>query len=60
MTKKGEILESVKHGVAILTLNRPANLNAINMAMFHQIWQLLSDWAVDPSVNCVVVRGAGT
>ena len=60
MTKHVEILESVKYGVAILTLNRPANLNAINMAMFHEIWQLLTDWADDPSVNCVVVRGAGS
>ena len=59
MTDSFEILADVNNGVALLTLNRPANLNAINMDMFHKMWILLTNWANDPEIRCVVVRGAG-
>ncbi len=59
MSKTTEILAEIHNGVAVLTLNRPENLNAINMAMFHKMWILLTEWANDDEVKCVIVRGAG-
>ena len=59
MSETTEILAEVNSGVAMLTLNRPENLNAINMAMFHKMWILLTEWANDDEVKCVIVRGAG-
>jgi len=59
MTEEAEIQEEVINGVAILTLNRPHHLNAINMTMFYQMWILLKKWAIDPNITSVVVRGSG-
>jgi enoyl-CoA hydratase len=46
-------------GLATLTLNRPDKLNALNPAMFEELRRHIEDIAVDTSVGCVVVQGAG-
>jgi enoyl-CoA hydratase len=46
-------------GIASLTLNRPAALNAINLAMRDEIWDLLHAVQDDPDVRVGVIRGAG-
>jgi enoyl-CoA hydratase/carnithine racemase len=46
-------------GVATLTLNRPASLNAINLAMRDELWGLLQAVRDDPDVRVAVLRGAG-
>ncbi|MFN8558806.1 MAG: enoyl-CoA hydratase/isomerase family protein [Dehalococcoidia bacterium] len=46
-------------GVARLTLNRPAALNAVNLAMRDEFWWLLLAVRDDPDVRAVVLRGAG-
>ena len=46
-------------GVATLTLNRPAALNAINLAMRDELWGYLDAVAVDPDVRVLLFRGAG-
>ncbi|MEX0814730.1 MAG: enoyl-CoA hydratase/isomerase family protein [Dongiaceae bacterium] len=45
--------------LAVVTLNRPAALNALTLDMIRQLDRKLADWAVDPSVGAVVIRGAG-
>jgi enoyl-CoA hydratase/carnithine racemase len=45
--------------VATLTLNRPASRNALNVAMWRAIPELIAAAAEDPAVRVVVVGGAG-
>jgi enoyl-CoA hydratase len=59
MADTGEILLGRKGGLAILTINRPQALNALTLDSYRQIDPALRDWAADPSVHAVVVRGAG-
>src|SRR6202012_953334 len=46
-------------GVALLLLNRPARLNAINDVMVSELTQNLAALGSDSSVNAVVLTGAG-
>jgi enoyl-CoA hydratase/carnithine racemase len=46
-------------GVAVLQLNRPQRLNAINDVMVGELNQTLADLAADTSVNAVVITGTG-
>lgn len=52
-------LERPCDGVAILRLNRPRRLNAINEAMQTELRDALGDLAADPAVHAVVLTGAG-
>jgi enoyl-CoA hydratase len=42
-----------------ITMNRPQALNALTLAMVHQIWEALLAWRTDPAVELVVLDGAG-
>jgi enoyl-CoA hydratase len=59
MADADEILLGRKGGLAILTINRPQALNALTLDNYRRIDPALRDWAADPSVHAVVVRGAG-
>src|SRR5262245_13969353 len=48
-----------REGIAILTLNRPDKLNAINKAMIEQLAQALDAAEASDSVRAIVVNGAG-
>jgi 2-(1,2-epoxy-1,2-dihydrophenyl)acetyl-CoA isomerase len=54
-----DLLENVKDGVALLTLNRPDRLNALSGAMLDALLEALPRLAADPHVGCVVITGAG-
>jgi enoyl-CoA hydratase len=59
MADTDEILLGRKGGLAMLTINRPQALNALTLDNYRRIDPALHDWAADPSVHAVVVRGAG-
>ena len=59
MTESPLLFEKADNGVAWLTLNRPAVLNAMNMAVRDEMWSALSAIADDPDIRAVVIRGAG-
>jgi enoyl-CoA hydratase/carnithine racemase len=46
-------------GVAVITLNRPDNLNALNDAMQADLMTVFDDIAKDDGVRVVVITGAG-
>ncbi len=54
-----DLLEVVKDGVAVLTLNRPERLNAMSGAMLDGLTEALPRLAEDPGVGVVVLTGAG-
>jgi enoyl-CoA hydratase/carnithine racemase len=53
------LLRTDKAGVTTLTLNRPAQFNAINGAMLDELQAMLDSIARDDSVRVVVLAGAG-
>ena len=53
------VLYEVDGAVAILTLNRPESLNAMNPEMLETMHGVASRAADDPAVRCVVITGAG-
>jgi enoyl-CoA hydratase/carnithine racemase len=56
----GDLVLYEKRGpVAWLTLNRPAALNSVNLAMRDQLWALFNAVRDDPDVRAIVLRGAG-
>lgn len=47
------------NGVAVLTMNRPAQMNAINEALLLELKEAIQQIAADEDVRVVVVTGAG-
>ena len=54
-----DVLETVKDGVAVLTLNRPHRLNAMSGPMLDALLEALPRLTEDPAVGVVVLTGAG-
>ncbi len=54
-----ELLEALKDGVAVLTLNRPDRLNAMSPPMLDALLEALPRLAADPEIGVVVLTGAG-
>jgi enoyl-CoA hydratase/carnithine racemase len=54
-----DILYGVNDGIALITLNRPAKLNAWTAAMERSVKRALGDAANDDRVRAIVVTGAG-
>ena len=55
----GEIAAVIRAGVATVTLDRPAALNALSLGMLKGLAGWLDAWAQDDRVRIVVLRGAG-
>lgn len=53
------ILWEQRDGVAIITLNRPEALNALNYAHLEDLNHAVDRAAYDPQVRCLVITGAG-
>jgi enoyl-CoA hydratase/carnithine racemase len=53
------LLREDRAGVVTLTLNRPAQFNALSEEMLAGLQTALDDIAADESVRCVVLAGAG-
>jgi 2-(1,2-epoxy-1,2-dihydrophenyl)acetyl-CoA isomerase len=54
-----DLIEVVKDGVAVLTMNRPERLNAMSVPMLDAMLEALPRLADDPDVGVVVLTGAG-
>ena len=55
-----EILLARANGIAIITINRPAQRNAVTYAMWHRLAALMAELEADADVRVVVFRGTGT
>lgn len=53
------VVDRERPGIVVLQLNRPKQLNAINEVMRDELSLTFSEIAADPSVNVVVLTGAG-
>jgi enoyl-CoA hydratase/carnithine racemase len=52
-------LYSVQDGVAVVTLNRPSAMNAVNSALATAVGERLEEAAQDPAVRVIVLTGSG-
>ncbi len=53
------ILEERESAIAIITLNRPSVLNALNVAMVRELGAALGACEADPAVRAIVLTGSG-
>ena len=53
------ILFETRGSLGLITLNRPKALNALTHGMCIGMHKTLSEWAKDPEIRTVAVRGAG-
>lgn len=59
MSDEAVLYEVQPSGVAVITLNRPQQLNALDEAMARLWREALDRCAADAAVRCVVITGAG-
>lgn len=59
MTPTTLIIDRPADGVALLTINRPDKLNAMNHAFFADLSRTLATLDADPDVHACVITGAG-
>ena len=59
LIQNDEILLGRAGTVALLRLNRPKALNSLNLPMVREMRQAMEDFAADPEVSCVVLKGEG-
>ena len=53
------ILVEKTGGVAIITLNRPESLNAMNHRLSSELHEAVLEACADAAIGCLVVTGAG-
>ena len=53
------ILVEKENGVAILTMNRPESLNAMNSQLSRELHDAVKQMEGDPAIGCIVITGAG-
>jgi enoyl-CoA hydratase len=53
------ILVEKEHGVALLTLNRPDKLNAMNRQLTAELHNAVTQMSADDAIGCIVITGAG-
>ena len=54
-----EVLFSFNNEVGIITLNRPATLNALTMNMINKLRDKFTRWLEDDEIKVIVIKGAG-
>ncbi|MEO6197328.1 MAG: enoyl-CoA hydratase/isomerase family protein [Dehalococcoidia bacterium] len=59
MTDAPVLYEKTGDGIAWVTLNRPQALNAINLRMRDDLWEIMHAVRDDPHVRVVIFKGAG-
>jgi enoyl-CoA hydratase/carnithine racemase len=55
-----KILGTKKDGIGTLTFNYPEKLNAFSPEMAQTAAEVIGDFAADPAIRVVILRGAGT
>ena len=59
MADSDEILYDKQRQGVLITLNRPAAMNAATRAMLHKLGAALDDAVADPQVRAIVLTGSG-
>ena len=54
-----QMLYEKEDGIGIVTINRPASLNALNGEVYTELYQLFQEIEGDPEVRVVILTGSG-
>jgi enoyl-CoA hydratase len=54
------VIVELERGVAVLTVNRPAALNALNSTVLLELEQAIGALAADPALRVLIVTGSGS
>ena len=57
MSAHRDILFERRGAAGVVTLNRPHALNAVTHGMVHALAAKLNEWARDPAITRVIIRG---
>jgi enoyl-CoA hydratase/carnithine racemase len=60
MEDNNTILTELNGNVGIITLNRPNDMNAVNLEMLNEIAYQVQTWEYDDAVRCIILRGSDT
>ncbi len=60
MSENNTILTSVDGTVGIITLNRPNDMNAVNLEMLNEIAYQVQEWEYDDTIKCIILKGNDT
>ena len=58
MSDNNTIITSVEGTVGIITLNRPNDMNSVNLEMLNEIAYQVQEWDYDDTIKCIVLRGS--
>lgn len=53
------LLVEIKETIALVTINRPEKLNALNKETLEELNDILEKFKTDENVDCVIITGAG-
>lgn len=59
LAEEKHVLVAVEDAVALVTINRPEVLNALNAAVLQQLSRILTELEADPAVRAIILTGAG-
>src|SRR5256885_11328870 len=57
--EEGAVLLERKEAIAVMTLSRPAALNALTWSMYQQMQATLEKLEADKTVRVIIIRGEG-
>ena len=60
MEENNTILTAVDGNIGIITLNRPEDMNAVNLEMLNEIAYQVQTWEYDDAIRCIIIRGSDT
>ncbi len=56
----GKMLADAEDGIGYITFNQPEKRNAMSVAMWHGLTEILDRFEADPAIRAIVMTGAGT
>lgn len=57
MEENNTILTTIKNGIGIITMNRLAEMNAVNLEMLNEIAYQIQNWEYDDEIRCIILTG---
>ena len=57
MDENNTLLTAVDGNVGIITLDRPKEMNAVNLEMLNEVAYQVQEWEYDDNIRCIVIKG---
>ena len=57
MEENNTILTAIDNGIGLISMNRPAEMNAVNLEMLNEIAYQIQNWEYDDNIRCIILTG---